>query len=29
MTGYAKVLARVLKRMRGIGSAPNQFHFFM
>lgn len=27
--GYAKVLARVVKRMRGLGSAPYQFRFFM
>lgn len=26
---YAKVLARVVKRMRGLGSAPYQFRFFM
>lgn len=27
--GYAKVLARVIKRMRGLGSGPYQFRFFM
>jgi hypothetical protein len=27
--GYAKVLARVVKRMRGLGGAPYQFRFFM
>ena len=27
--GYAKVLARVLKRMSNLGSAPYQFRFFM
>lgn len=27
--GYAKVLARVIKRMQGLGSAPFQFRFFM
>jgi len=27
--GYAKVLARVVKRMRGLGNAPYQFRFFM
>ena len=27
--GYSKVLARVVKRMRGLGSAPYQFRFFM
>ncbi|NQV26264.1 MAG: hypothetical protein HQ518_18070 [Rhodopirellula sp.] len=27
--GYAKVLARVVKRMDGLGSAPYQFRFFM
>jgi hypothetical protein len=27
--GYAKVLARVIKRMTGLGSAPYQFRFFM
>ena len=27
--GYAKVLARVVKRMQGLGSAPYQFRFFM
>jgi len=27
--GYAKVLARVVKRMTGLGSAPYQFRFFM
>jgi hypothetical protein len=27
--GYAKVLARVIKRMQGLGSAPYQFRFFM
>jgi hypothetical protein len=27
--GYAKVLARVIKRMRGLGSTPYQFRFFM
>jgi len=27
--GYAKVLARVVKRMSGLGSAPYQFRFFM
>ena len=27
--GYAKVLARVLKRMSGLGSSPYQFRFFM
>jgi len=27
--GYAKVLARVVKRMRGLGSAPYQFRFFL
>jgi hypothetical protein len=27
--GYAKVLARVVKRMRGLGSSPYQFRFFM
>lgn len=27
--GYAKVLARVVKRMHGLGSAPYQFRFFM
>lgn len=27
--GYAKVLARVVKRMGGLGSAPYQFRFFM
>jgi hypothetical protein len=27
--GYAKVLARVVKRMNGLGSAPYQFRFFM
>jgi hypothetical protein len=26
---YAKVLARVVKRMPGLGSAPYQFRFFM
>jgi hypothetical protein len=26
---YAKVLARVIKRMSGLGSAPYQFRFFM
>lgn len=26
---YAKVLARVVKRMQGLGSAPYQFRFFM
>ena len=26
---YAKVLARVVKRMRGLGSTPYQFRFFM
>jgi hypothetical protein len=26
---YAKVLARVVKRMKGLGSAPYQFRFFM
>lgn len=27
--GYAKVLARVIKRMSGLGSTPYQFRFFM
>jgi hypothetical protein len=27
--GYAKVLARVVKRMQGLGSSPYQFRFFM
>lgn len=27
--GYAKVLARVVKRMTGLGTAPYQFRFFM
>lgn len=27
--GYAKVLARVLKRMKGLGPTPYQFRFFM
>ena len=27
--GYAKVLARVVKRMQGLGAAPYQFRFFM
>ncbi len=27
--GYAKVLARVVKRMNGLGTAPYQFRFFM
>jgi hypothetical protein len=27
--GYAHVLARVIKRMHGLGSAPYQFRFFM
>ncbi|EKD24514.1 MAG: hypothetical protein ACD_80C00223G0004, partial [uncultured bacterium (gcode 4)] len=27
--GYSKVLARVVKRMSGLGSAPYQFRFFM
>jgi hypothetical protein len=27
--GYAKVLARVVKRMKGLGSSPYQFRFFM
>ena len=27
--GYAKVLARVVKRMTGLGSSPYQFRFFM
>jgi hypothetical protein len=27
--GFAKVLARVVKRMRGLGSTPYQFRFFM
>lgn len=27
--GYAKVLARVVKRMSGLGGAPYQFRFFM
>jgi len=27
--GYSKVLARVLKRMHGLGTAPYQFRFFM
>jgi argonaute-like protein implicated in RNA metabolism and viral defense len=27
--GYAQILARVVKRMRGLGSAPYQFRFFM
>ena len=27
--GYAKVLARVVKRMPGLGSSPYQFRFFM
>jgi hypothetical protein len=27
--GYAKVLARVIKRMPGLGAAPYQFRFFM
>lgn len=27
--GYAKVLARVVKRMPGLGAAPYQFRFFM
>lgn len=27
--GYAQVLARVVKRMEGLGSAPYQFRFFM
>jgi hypothetical protein len=27
--GYAKVLARVVKRMHGLGSSPYQFRFFM
>ncbi len=27
--GYAKVLARVVKRMRGLGSSSYQFRFFM
>jgi len=27
--GFAKVLARVVKRMRGLGSGPYQFRFFM
>jgi hypothetical protein len=27
--GYAQVLARVVKRMSGLGSAPYQFRFFM
>jgi len=27
--GYAKTLARVVKRMDGLGSAPYQFRFFM
>jgi len=27
--GYAKVLARVIKRMNGLGSTPYQFRFFM
>jgi len=26
---YAKVLARVVKRMRSLGSTPYQFGFFM
>jgi hypothetical protein len=26
---YAKTLARVVKRMRGLGSTPYQFRFFM
>ncbi len=26
---YAEVLARVVKRMRGFGSAPYQFRFLM
>jgi hypothetical protein len=26
---YAKTLARVVKRMDGLGSAPYQFRFFM
>jgi hypothetical protein len=26
---YAKVLARVVKRMTGLGSTPYQFRFFM
>jgi hypothetical protein len=26
---YAKVLARVLKRMTNLGSTPYQFRFFM
>jgi hypothetical protein len=26
---YAKVLARVVKRMAGLGSTPYQFRFFM
>jgi hypothetical protein len=27
--GYAKTLARVVKRMSGLGTAPYQFRFFM
>ena len=27
--GYAQVLARVVKRMSGLGSTPYQFRFFM
>jgi argonaute-like protein implicated in RNA metabolism and viral defense len=27
--GYAKVLARVIKRMTGLGNSPYQFRFFM
>jgi hypothetical protein len=27
--GYAQILARVVKRMTGLGSEPYQFHFFM
>jgi argonaute-like protein implicated in RNA metabolism and viral defense len=27
--GYAKVLARVVRRMTGLGTAPYQFRFFM
>ena len=26
---YAKVLARVVKRMSGLGSSPYRFRFFM
>jgi hypothetical protein len=27
--GYSKVLARVVKRMHGLGNIPYQFRFFM